>query len=192
MKVAICRTCIVTITIFKIHVRRAAGRGYSYFHLWMCFLVCTGPPGLTKNDTDLKLGNKQPKITSKNVFFFVFSKNWQWEPLPSKNCRVSLIFRVSPRLPCLLYIQKSLKLKITEFSVNLILRIILIDLIVFACRKQGHRTNWFFGIFSIAFLRHLRLVYPKSDFNFEIKREATKKLFFRKKFACLILEGLPI
>ena len=59
--------------IIKIHVRRAAGRGYSFIHLWMCLWVCTGPPGQTKNDTDLKLGNKQPKTISKNVFFLFFS-----------------------------------------------------------------------------------------------------------------------
>ena len=36
----------------KIHVRRAAGRGYSQFHLYMC--ICVTHPSQTKHDTDLK------------------------------------------------------------------------------------------------------------------------------------------
>ena len=50
--------------IIKIHVRRAVGRGYSYFHLYMCvcfylfvhLFMCVTPPGQTKNYTDLKFG----------------------------------------------------------------------------------------------------------------------------------------
>ena len=46
----------------KIHVRRAAGRGYSYFHLHVCVRIylCVKPPGQTKNDTDLKFGTHTP------------------------------------------------------------------------------------------------------------------------------------
>ena len=36
--------------------------------------------------------------SSKNVFF-VLSKKFSWRPLASKNCRVTWIFRISPRLP---------------------------------------------------------------------------------------------
>ena len=32
--------------------------------------------------------------------FFVFSIKSPWRPLASKNCRVTWIFRISPRLPC--------------------------------------------------------------------------------------------
>ena len=45
------------ITIIKIHVRRAAGRGYSLIHSYICgfvaFRVCTGRPDQTKNDTEI-------------------------------------------------------------------------------------------------------------------------------------------
>ena len=33
--------------------------------------------------------------------FFVFSIKSPWRPLASKNCRVTWIFRISPRSPCL-------------------------------------------------------------------------------------------
>ena len=33
--------------------------------------------------------------------FFVVSKKWPWVSPASKNCRVTWIFRISPRLPCL-------------------------------------------------------------------------------------------
>ena len=50
--------------IFKIHVRRAANRGYSNFPLYMCvcfylfvyLFMCVTPPNQTKNYTDLKFG----------------------------------------------------------------------------------------------------------------------------------------
>ena len=49
---------------FKIHVTLAAGRGYSYFHLYMCVFVyvfiCVTPPGQAKNDTDQKFGTHTP------------------------------------------------------------------------------------------------------------------------------------
>ena len=54
-------------SIIKIHGRRAAGRGYSYFHLYMCsmyvfiyLLMSVTPPGQKKHDTDLKFGANTP------------------------------------------------------------------------------------------------------------------------------------
>ena len=50
-------------SVFKIHVRRAAGRGYSPFHLlYVCMylFICVTPPGQTENDTDLKFGTHTP------------------------------------------------------------------------------------------------------------------------------------
>ena len=49
-------------------MRRAAGREYSYFHLYMrvCMylcvylFMCVTPPGQTENDTDLKFGTHTP------------------------------------------------------------------------------------------------------------------------------------
>ena len=37
--------------------------------------------------------------------FFVFSIKSPWLPLASKNCRVTWIFRISPRLPCCFFNQ---------------------------------------------------------------------------------------
>ena len=48
----------------QIHVSRAAGRGYSYFQLYMCVciyvVICVTPPGQTKNDTHLTFGTHPP------------------------------------------------------------------------------------------------------------------------------------
>ena len=40
----------------------------------------------------------------KTVFFLFFWIKSPWRPLSSKNCRVTWIFRISPRLPSLYYI----------------------------------------------------------------------------------------
>ena len=49
---------------FKIHVRRAAGRGYSYFHLYIYVCICVfmfvRPPGQMKKDRDLKFCTHTP------------------------------------------------------------------------------------------------------------------------------------
>ena len=48
----------------KIHVRRAAGRGYSYFHLYMgvgTYLFVCHASWQTKNDTDLKFSTHIPR-----------------------------------------------------------------------------------------------------------------------------------
>ena len=52
----------------KIHLRRAAGRGYSEIHLYMCVFMnvfmyvcnCVMPPGQTNKDADLKFGPHTP------------------------------------------------------------------------------------------------------------------------------------
>ena len=44
-----------------------------------------------------KLEKIPPSIISKNGFF-VFSKKWPWGPLASKNCRITRILRICPRL----------------------------------------------------------------------------------------------
>ena len=54
------------IYVIKIHVRRAAGRGYSQYHLYMCvyvricLFICHASWPLTNNDTDLKFGRHTP------------------------------------------------------------------------------------------------------------------------------------
>ena len=72
--------------------------------------MCVTAPGQTKYDTDLKFGLQYiiPLTLSKNGFF-VFSIKSPWRPLASKNCRVTWIFRISPRLPCYIYIWQFLK-----------------------------------------------------------------------------------
>ena len=74
-------------------------KSYSATHQDLC--MCVTPPGQTKNDTDLKFGTHTPiDLIWKRVFCF-FLKQWPWGPLASKNCRVTWILRITPRLPCL-------------------------------------------------------------------------------------------
>ena len=66
-----------TLNAIKIHVRRAADREYSYFHLYMCvcfslfvyLFMCVTPPGQTKNDKDTH--SPRPHL---RTFFFCFFK----------------------------------------------------------------------------------------------------------------------
>ena len=48
------------IIFIKIHVKRAAGREYYYFHLYMYLFICVTPPGQTKKNTDLEFGTHTP------------------------------------------------------------------------------------------------------------------------------------
>ena len=65
--------------LIKIHVRRAADREYSYFHLYMCvcfslfvyLFMCVTPPGQTKNDKD----THSPRPHLRTVFFLFFQKS---------------------------------------------------------------------------------------------------------------------
>ena len=86
--------------IVKIHMRIFL---FSLVNVWVCqFLglsICTGPPDLMENDTDLKLGTHPLLDLIQKCFFFVFLKKWPWGPLASKNYRVTWIFRISPRFP---------------------------------------------------------------------------------------------
>ena len=71
-------------------VRRAAGRGYSYFHLYMCVFVSQA---LTKRKTT-QTWNLVPtlhKTKSENDFFF-FSKKWPRRPLASRKTAASSEF----------------------------------------------------------------------------------------------------
>ena len=52
-----------------------------------------GPPGQTKNDTDLKLGTHTPLGHIWKLFFF-FVCFWPWGLLALKNFRVTRIFRL--------------------------------------------------------------------------------------------------
>ena len=52
----------------------------------MCLCVgCTGPPGQTKNDTDLKFGTHTPLDHIQNGFSFFFSKSNPEGRWPKKN-----------------------------------------------------------------------------------------------------------
>ena len=53
-----------TIFFFKIHVRV-----FSFIHIYMC---CKGPPGQTKNGTDLKFGTHTPLDYIYKWFFIRF------------------------------------------------------------------------------------------------------------------------
>ena len=79
---------------------------------WVFFykLVCTGPLGKTKNNTDVKFCTltHTPRSYPKPGFWF-FSKKWPWGPLALKNCRVTWIFCISPRLHCLIFLFRILE-----------------------------------------------------------------------------------
>ena len=67
--------------------------------IYVC--ICVTSSGQTKSDTDLKFGTHTPlDLILKRFFFLVFSKNFTWWPLTSKNCSVTWIFLISPWLPC--------------------------------------------------------------------------------------------
>ena len=79
--------------IIKNHVRRAAGRGYSYFHLYMCvcmYLLHASWPNEKRYRPEIWY-TRSPRPHLKNGFF-VFSKKWL--------CRVTWIFCVSSWSPC--------------------------------------------------------------------------------------------
>jgi len=94
----------------KIHVRRAAAEDilkftcicvcvciYLFMYLFVSRLLATLPTLQTWNFAHIL-----PLTLSKNGFF-VFSIKSPWRPLASKNCRVTWIFRISPRSPCLIF-----------------------------------------------------------------------------------------
>ena len=59
--------------------------------------ICVTSPCQTENDTDLKFGRHTPIDLIWKRFLFVFSIKSPWRLLASKNCRVTWIFRISPR-----------------------------------------------------------------------------------------------
>ena len=93
----------------KINVRRAAGRGYSQIHsyiyvfvyvfIYLFIYVCHV---YWQNE---KIYRPEIRHTYSHwpylkAVLLVFSIKSPWRPLASKNCRVTWIFRISPRLPC--------------------------------------------------------------------------------------------
>ena len=67
---------------------------YVFMYVFVSRLLAKWKPIQTWN-----LAHILPSTLSKNESF-VFSKKSPWRPLGSKNCRVTWIFRKSPRLPC--------------------------------------------------------------------------------------------
>ena len=70
----------------------------------MCVFICVYVSRLLAKRKTIQTWNLAhilPLTLSKNGFV-VFSKKRPWEPLASKNCRVTWIFCIAPRLPCLL------------------------------------------------------------------------------------------
>ena len=111
LKLAHMATVLLIRHFVKIHVRRAAAEDilkftcicvcvciyvfiYVIIYLFVSRLLAT----LTTIQT-WNLAHILPLTLSKNGFF-VFSIKSPWRPLASKNCRVTWIFRISPRLPC--------------------------------------------------------------------------------------------
>ena len=97
-----------TYSFIKIHVRRAAAEDILKFTC-ICVCVCiylfiyVFVSRLLATLTTIQTWNFAhilPLTLSKNGFF-VFSIKSPWRPLALKNCRVTWIFRISPRLPCI-------------------------------------------------------------------------------------------
>ena len=85
---------------FKIDVAKAE---CVFFNSFVYMLVCTAPPHQTKNGQTWNLANRLPSTISKNGFS-VFSKKLPCGPQVSNYCRVTWIFRISPRLPSIIFI----------------------------------------------------------------------------------------
>ena len=91
----------------QINMRRAAGRGYSYFHSHMCVSMynvfhASWPNEKRYGPEIWYTHSTLPYL--KTVFSFFFSKKWRWGPVSSKNCGVKCHFpHISPRLPCFIF-----------------------------------------------------------------------------------------
>ena len=75
----------------------------SFIHSYVCGLFCGFVRDLLtegKTIQTLNLLHTLPLTISKNKFFVFFRKNWPWGSLAMKNCRVTWIFCITPRLPC--------------------------------------------------------------------------------------------
>ena len=100
----------------KIHVRRAAAGDILKFTcicvcvcIYVCIYLCVSRLLATLTTIQTwNLAHILPLTLSKNGFFVFLIKS-PWRPLASKNCRVTWIFRISPRLPYLAFNQLRLK-----------------------------------------------------------------------------------
>ena len=94
--------------IFKSYGRRAAGRGYLYFHLYMCVSValslplwlCVIPSSQMKKRYKPEFRHTYSSRSYIKMFFF--SKKWPWAlgSLTLKKYTVTWILCISPRLRC--------------------------------------------------------------------------------------------
>ena len=91
----------------------------SLVYLWMCVFIYLWVSRLLAKRKTIQTWNLEhtlPLTLSKNRFL-VFSIKSPWRPLDSKNCPVTWIFHISPRLPCLEFFLIKIQSKILRHGI---------------------------------------------------------------------------
>ena len=98
------KTCFFSFSPFYQNPCEASSRSriflFSLVNMWLCLSVCTAPFGHKEKRYRPEIWYTYSHWPYLKMFFLFFRKKWLWGPLASKNCRVTWIFRISPRLPC--------------------------------------------------------------------------------------------